>query len=104
MKKEQDKHQKSSQQNLPPEVSQTVPTELSSSIEAMKEAHKTQEEIVKQQWEEKKNVVGKKEKSMFKGFYQKLFKGEGPNPNLKKSKPIGGVRGRFHPSKKGKQQ
>jgi len=100
--KDDDNKTKKPAQSLPPEVSPTVPQELSSSIEAMKEAHKTQDHIVKQQWEEKKGITEKKGKSMYKGFCQKLAKGEGPNPVLKKSKSIGGVRGKFHPSKKGK--
>jgi hypothetical protein len=102
MKKDRDKHQESPDQKLPPEVSNTVSSEISSSLEAMKDAHHLQEEITKEDWDEKKEIVKKKEKSMFKGFYQKIVKGKGPNPILKKSKSIGGVRGKFHPSKKGK--
>ena len=102
MKKERDKNQESADQKLPPEVSHTVPSEISSSMEAMKDAHHMQEEITKEDWEEKKEIVKEKEKSMFKGFYKKIVKGKGPNPLLKKNKNIGGVRGKFHPSKKGK--
>lgn len=102
MKKDRDKHQESPDHKLPPEVSNTVSSEISSSLEAMKDAHHLQEEITKEDWEEKKEIVKKKEKSMFKGFYQKIVKGKGPNPILKKNKSMGGVRGKFHPSKKGK--
>ncbi len=102
MKKDREKDPESPDQTLPPEVSTTVSSEISSSLEAMKDAHHEQEEIKREDWEKKKNIIKKKEKSMFKGFYQKIIKGEGPNPILKKSKSIGGVRGKFHPSKKGK--
>jgi len=102
MKKDRDKDQESPDQKLPPEVSTTVTSEISSTLEAMKDAHHQQEEIDREVWDEKKEVIKKKEKSMFKGFYQKIIKGKGPNPTLKKSKSIGGVRGKFHPSKKGK--
>lgn len=102
MKKDQEKQKGPVDQKLPPEVSSTVPSELSSSVKAMKEVYHKQEEIIRQEWEEKKELVQEKEKSMYKGFYKKIAKGEGPNPILKKSKSIGGVRGKFHPSKKGK--
>ena len=102
MKKDQDKNKEPIDQKLPPEVSTTVPSEISSTVDAMKETHHKQEEIIKQEWEEKKEIIQKKEKSMYKGFYKKIAKGEGTNPILKKSKSIGGVRGKFHPSKKGK--
>ncbi|MGA1794501.1 MAG: hypothetical protein ACMUIL_01475 [bacterium] len=102
MKKDRDKHQEAPDHTLPPEISPTVPTEISSTVEAMKDAHEVQEEIEKEEWGEQKKAIRKRERSMFKGFSQKLMKGEGPNPILKKGKSIGGVRGKFHPSKKGK--
>lgn len=102
MKKDREKKQESPDQKLPPEVSTTISSEISSSLEAMKDAHHLQEEMNKEVWGEKKEVIKKREKSMFKGFYQKMVKGEGPNPTLKKNKSMGGVRGKFHPSKKGK--
>jgi len=102
MKRARDRHQEAPEHTLPPEISSTVPTEISSTVDAMKDARHIQEEIDKQEWEEKKDGIRKRERSMFKGFYQKLLKGEGPNPILKKGKSIGGVRGKFHPSKKGK--
>ena len=102
MKKDHEKHKERMDQDLPPEVSHTVPSEISSTVDAMKETHHRQEEIIRQEWDEKKELKQKKEKSMYKGFYKKITKGEGTNPILKKSKSIGGVRGKFHPSKKGK--
>ena len=102
MKKERDRNSETPDQTLPPELSTTIPSEISSSLEAMKDAHLLQEEVEKVVWEEKREEIKKREKCMFRGFYQKLMKGKGPNPILKKSKSIGGVRGKFHPSKKGK--
>lgn len=70
-------------------------------VEEMKESYSEAEEIKKEEWvhDSKKGQIKQKEK--FKDYKANILKGEGINPKLKKDKQLGGVRGKFHPSKKG---
>ena len=70
-------------------------------VEEMREVCSEAEEIKKEEWAQDSQKGQTKQKEKFKDYRANILRGEGINPKLKKDKRLGGVRGKFHPSKKG---